>query len=497
MQAPISSPNTPKTNLQPIPVNKPRQKLKGAKWLFVDSGLDDFRGGAPSPEKIKLSDSKHDQPYVEISKPPILNNEDSENKNSVKRAEYLGLTKNPKNCSIKLSKKQAVFSKKLPKAEQREELIETAENHLKAHPLALYPHLLKAVPVDLVENVSHLLESDLHFEADEMARGGLGDRNSGNSGNNGNHGNTGNTGNSGKSGKRENHEGISFQVNNESHEHMHHDSFQVGGHRDYNSSPEPPSQAAKNYRWLIRDDDKNKPTKTMREMQEEASIQRLEGVTAEFARWANELSDSTPNVDPNTIKNLFASGYETKPALTVPIQVYELSSLPAELRITEADASMVAENEDGTSSVLAMTDQDKNIAVDSDDEQPHNKYGAWYIAPKSWNNHYKAPIQDPNKVLLERASESLSDSLAQQQAKVDTSDPNLAAIEKVRLKREMLEQAKKKKNQHIDAHEQELGLASLHASRAFRDFLDDKPELKRPEFMNKIYQLQDEMDKTK
>lgn len=480
MQA--SSLNSPKTNLQPIPVNKPRQKLKGAKWLFVDSGLDDFRGGAPSPEKIKLSDSKHEQTYVEISKPPILNNEDSETKNSVKRAEYLGLTKNPKNCSIKLSKKQAVFSKKLPKAEQREELIETAENHLKAHPLALYPHLLKAVPVDLVENVSHLLESDLHFDADETARGGLGDKNSGKTGKTAK-----NTGNN---------EGISFQVNDETREHLHHDSFQVG-HRLDHSEPEPPSQAAKNYRWLIRDDDKNKPTKTSREMQEEASIKRLEGVTGEFARWANELSDSTPNVDPNTIKNLFASGYETKPALTVPIQVYELSSLPAELRITEADASMVAENEEGTASVLAMTDTDKNSALDSDDEQPHNKYGAWYIAPKSWNNHYKAPIQDPNKVLLERASDSLGESLAQQQAKIDTSDPNLAAIEKVRLKREMLEQAKKKKNQHIDAHEQELGLAGLHASRAFRDFLDDKPELKRPEFMNKIYQLQDEMDKTK
>jgi hypothetical protein len=488
MQAP--SPNTPKTNLQPIPVNKPRQKLKGAKWLFVDSGLDDFRNGAPSPDKIILSDSKHEQTYVEISKPPILNNEDSETKNSVKRAEYLGLTKNPKNCSIKLSKKQAVFSKKLPKAEQREELIETAENHLKAHPLALYPHLLKAVPVDLVENVSHLLESDLHFDADEMARGGLGDKKIDNY-----------SESSKKQAKHGNNEGISFQVNGDSHEHLHPESFQVGHHHhhhsDHHSEPESPSQAAKNYRWLIRDDDKNKPTKTMREMQEEASIKRLEGVTAEFARWANELSDSTPNVDPNTIKNLFASGYETKPALTVPIQVYELSSLPAELRITEADASVLAENEDGTASILAMTDADKSGAVDSDDEQPHNKYGAWYIAPKSWNNHYKAPIQPPNKVLLERASESLGDSLAQQQAKVDTSDPNLAAIEKVRLKREMLEQAKKKKNQHIDEHEQELGLASLHASRAFRDFLDDKPELKRPEFMNKIYQLQDEMDKTK
>jgi len=447
--------------------NKPRQKLKGNQWLFVDSGLDDFRGGAPSPEKITLSDEKHEQKYVEIAKPPILNNEDAETKNSTKRAEYLGLTKNPQNCSIKLSKKLAVYSKKLPKAEQREELIETAENHLKSHPLALYPHLLKAVPVDLVENVSHLLESELHFDADDIARDNLESKD---------------FGKGDKVGiKLEGEDGDFFDTGPTLH---------IGNHAN---QPEAPTQAAKQYRWLIRDEDKNKPTKTMREMQEEASIKRLEGVTSEFARWANELSDSTPNVDPTTIKNLFASGYETKPALTVPIQVYELSSLPAELRITEADASL-ENNEDQPASVLIDANGNNNI---DDDEIRDNKYGAWYIAPKSWNTHYKAEKQDPNKMLLERASDNLADTLAQQQDKINTSDPNLAAIEKVRLKRELLEQAKKKKNQHIDEHEAELGLASLHAARAFRDFLDEKVDLKRPDFMSKIYQLQDEMDKTK
>merc|ERR1712159_840257 len=259
------------------------------------------------------------------------------------------------------------------------------------------------------------------------------------------------------------------------------------------ASSEGPSKAAKQFRWLVRDEDKNKPSKSMREMQEEANSKRLDGVTNEFARWANELSESTPNVDPNTIKSIFASGYETKPALTVPIQVYELSSLPAELRITENDASLIEDEEQVKSAASVLAEDKIGGGDDDEDDVEVKKYGAWYIAPKSWNSHYKAPKVDPNKVLMDRANEI--DNLAGQQLKVDTSDPNLAAIEKVRLKREMLEQAKKKKNQHIDEHEQELNFASLHAARAFRNFLDDKQDLKKPDFMSKIYQLQDEMDK--
>lgn len=426
--------------------NKQRPKLKPKQWLFVDTGLDDFRGGAPNGDKIKLGENRPEPKYVQIAQPPLLNNDERVQENVDERANYLGLTKKPQNLSVKLSKKQAVFSKQLPQTEQRKELIQTAENHLLAHPLALYPHLLKAVPVDLVENVSHLLESDLHFDADDIAS--------------------------------------NSKPHPKSPTKATDDSFQLSAKVEKNvEGGEGPSQAVKQYRWLIRDEDKNKPSKSMREMQEEANSKRLDGVTDEFARWANELSESTPNVDPNTIKSLFASGYETKPALTVPIQVYELSSLPAELRINEADAM---ESEEP----LETNGQGKSGIADDDECEHERKYGAWYINPQSWNNHYLAPKQDPNKMLLERATDA--ESLAQEQAKINTSDPNLAAIEKVRLKREFMEQAEKKKHRHVDEQEAEFGLAGLHSARAFRDYLETQPDLKKPAFMRKIYQIQDE-----
>merc|ERR1739848_790849 len=80
------------------------------------------------------------------------------------------------------------------------------------------------------------------------------------------------------------------------------------------------------------------------------------------------------------------------------------------------------------------------------------------------------------KLLLERATDA--ENLAQEQAKINTSDPNLAAIEKVRLKREFMEQAEKKKNRHVDEQEEEVGLAGLHSARAFRNYLETQPDLK-------------------
>ena len=40
-----------------------------------------------------------------------------------------------------------------------------------------------------------------------------------------------------------------------------------------------------------------------------------------------------------TLTSLFASGYETKPALSVPIHVVELTNIPAELRDATTAAS--------------------------------------------------------------------------------------------------------------------------------------------------------------
>jgi hypothetical protein len=50
------------------------------------------------------------------------------------------------------------------------------------------------------------------------------------------------------------------------------------------------------------------------------------------------LGGDSNNIDEATITSLFASGYETKPALSVPIHVVELDSVPAELRMSAMPA---------------------------------------------------------------------------------------------------------------------------------------------------------------
>jgi hypothetical protein len=46
------------------------------------------------------------------------------------------------------------------------------------------------------------------------------------------------------------------------------------------------------------------------------------------------LGGESNNIEESTITSLFASGYETKPALSVPIHVVELTNVPPELRMS-------------------------------------------------------------------------------------------------------------------------------------------------------------------
>jgi len=57
-------------------------------------------------------------------------------------------------------------------------------------------------------------------------------------------------------------------------------------------------------------------------------------VTRQFCDWVASLGGSSNNIDEATITSMFASGYETKPALSVPIHVVELANVPPELRLS-------------------------------------------------------------------------------------------------------------------------------------------------------------------
>ena len=55
-------------------------------------------------------------------------------------------------------------------------------------------------------------------------------------------------------------------------------------------------------------------------------------MTKDFCDWVSSLGGESNNIEESTITSLFASGYETKPALSVPIHVVELTNVPMELR---------------------------------------------------------------------------------------------------------------------------------------------------------------------
>jgi hypothetical protein len=59
----------------------------------------------------------------------------------------------------------------------------------------------------------------------------------------------------------------------------------------------------------------------------------IKKVTEDYCDWVKSLGGEH-NIDPTTITSLFASGYETKPPLSVPIHVVELTNIPNELRPT-------------------------------------------------------------------------------------------------------------------------------------------------------------------
>lgn len=68
--------------------------------------------------------------------------------------------------------------------------------------------------------------------------------------------------------------------------------------------------------------------------------QHIKKVTKEFCDWVSSLGGEENNIEESTITSLFASGYETKPALSVPIHVVELTNVPQDLRSTVPGAQV-------------------------------------------------------------------------------------------------------------------------------------------------------------
>lgn len=159
------------------------------------------------------------------------------------------------------------------------------------------------------------------------------------------------------------------------------------------------------YRWIVKRLEREAAEARLgRHETDDSELEYLEQsmrVAKDFAQWIERLggTDNTHNIDPSTLVGLFASGYETKPALSVPINIVELHNVPPELRssallqsrrsVTVAAAPHANVNVSGKNTTrlgsraptqrLPFKTGGPLLAVDEEVEFIKLRYGAWYL----------------------------------------------------------------------------------------------------------------------
>lgn len=383
--------------------------LAGRNWTFLKDGLDDFRDGLPPPVDggiILKNHAKGLSPIIQGS---------SDDVSSVKQPAVRG----------RFSKEQICYSRVSPLQQQRRSHIDEIEYGLKQHPLALYPHLEECMPPDVFEDVVDILDPEMNMASDE----------------------------------EDSYEGDEElatpttppiqlpQVPSKTNELP---KIDLNNLPNEGIEPKPKNP----YRWLPRKEERDKKDKKKaaeRRSSSPSQDEHIKSVTKEFCDWVESLGGESNNIEESTIMSLFASGYETKPALSVPIHVVELTNVPPELRMS---ANVPQQTSQDAPKNIPAKEQTKKDWTYSGQYQPSwvkFKYGAWYLDPKSWKKRNNdEPLRDPQE-----------------------------------LKNLEMSEAKKKSN-NLDGE-----LAPMHGAKAFMDFIDGK-NTRRPEFLNRVREIQQE-----
>ncbi|XP_069599340.1 protein FAM47E isoform X1 [Ranitomeya imitator] len=372
--------------------------LNTHQWKFLPKGLDDFRDGYPSTiGTLHVPTTKRHALF--------LQNIDTDSEASQKQAK-------------KFTKEQAYFSKLLPQQQARREYIAGIEYGLAQHPLALYPHLEEGIPPDLFEDIVGILDPEMRLKSASGFYEGI----------------------------PEEQEVENFLAPPEVLE------VQSVKSRDAStrqSSMSDPSRPKNPYKWLYISLSNQEPipeerkSKTMRPFTPVLD-ENVKQVTKEFCEWVTSLGGEPCNVNESTIFSLFASGYETKPALRVPIHVVELNNVPPELRM-----SVGVSPQHGTAKTSALRNECQSRVNPESTYHPSwvkTRYGAWYLDPKTWK---RQKVNNPMK------------------------DPTIEDDEKGALSAERLSQMDEK-------------LLQLHGTIAFKDFIEKKG-YRKPEFLNKLF----------
>ncbi|XP_066303957.1 protein FAM47E-like [Branchiostoma lanceolatum] len=375
--------------------------LHGKAWTFLRPGMDDFRDGKPPSQ---------DEGIVKGDKGPgpVISGTGGE---SPGRREHRGPV---------FTKEEMVYSKSLPRQQNRRSHIDELEYGLLQHPLALYPHLEDCMPPDLFEEVVDVLDPEMNLGSefdDEILE----------------------------------EEEEDVEDNSQSQDRIKEEEEEVQTVTEVTEATEDLDSKARNpYKWLfLKEETPPEETKAGKKRSMSPSQdERLKAVTKDFCDWCASLGGESNNVEESTITSLFASGYETKPALSVPIHVVELTNVPPELRMSTnvSPEPVVAKS-------IPATDMQVTRHQAPDDTYKPSwvkvKYGAWYLEPTTWKKRLATePLQDPNE---------LSDK--------DTTEA-------------------KKKSRDLDAQ-----LSQMHGASAFNEFIEKKI-VRKPEFLQRVAEYQ-------
>ncbi|XP_035670834.1 protein FAM47E-like [Branchiostoma floridae] len=378
--------------------------LHGKAWTFVRPGMDDFRDGKPPAQ---------DQGIIKGDKGPgpVISGTGGE---SPGRREHRGPV---------FTKEEMVYSKALPRQQNRRSHIDELEYGLLQHPLALYPHLEDCMPPDLFEEVVDVLDPEMNLGSefdDEIL---------------------------------EEEEEEDAEDNSQSQDRIKEEEEEVRTTTEVTdeATEDLEAKARNPYKWLfLKEETPPEETKASKKRSMSPSQdERLKAVTKDFCDWCASLGGESNNVEESTITSLFASGYETKPALSVPIHVVELTNVPPELRMS----TNVSPEPVVAKSILATDMQVTRHQALDDSYKPSwvkVKYGAWYLDPITWKKRLATePLQDPNE---------LSDK--------DTTEA-------------------KKKSRDLDAQ-----LSQMHGASAFNEFIEKKV-VRKPEFLQRVAEYQE------
>ncbi|XP_022103072.1 protein FAM47E-like [Acanthaster planci] len=369
--------------------------LNGGRWQFLLHGLDDFRDGLPP----KVEDSI----VVKGKKEEIEPNIHGDTQMKFPKAETVN--------RHRFTEEEVAYLRTLPLQQQRRDHINEMEFGLLQHPLALYPHLEESMPPDIFEDVVEILDPEMNLDSE------AGDENDFEEGFTNSYGET--------------------ETSEDKHR-------PASGLSDGSSNE---AKVRNPYRWLPRKEEQQKEDRKANRRRSDSPSQdeHIKNVTKEFCDWVSGLGGDSNNVEESTIHSLFASGYETKPALSVPIHVVELTNVPPELRMS----ATVSQEEIPTQTLEQVEKTQKQLYGGYQPSWVKMKYGAWYLAPKTWSRRRNdEPLEDPKAMKDKEMSESKKKSLA------------------------MDEQ-----------------LAPLHGSKSFKEFVEKK-DTRMPEFLDRVAQFQ-------